>query len=77
MRQIRNLRYTARGLPQSWQRCSFRELNLGTRFAFAIFDLLAMPARLDLLVVWELNVLLPYLVKSGARPIGQSCHVEF
>src|SRR5262249_25469747 len=36
-----NLRYTARGRPQSWQRFSRRVLNFGTLFALAIFDLLA------------------------------------
>src|SRR5579863_7607247 len=37
-----NLRYTARGRPQILQRDSRRVENLGTRRAFAIFDLLAM-----------------------------------
>ena len=41
IRQMPNLRYTARGRPHSWQRHSRRVLNLGTRFALAIFDLLA------------------------------------
>lgn len=36
-----NLRYTDRGRPQNLHRFSFRELNLGDRFAFAILDLLA------------------------------------
>jgi hypothetical protein len=36
-----NLRYTARGRPQSLQRDSLRVLNFGFRLAFAIFDLLA------------------------------------
>ena len=43
-KQIRhkpNLRYTDRGRPQNVQRFSFRVLNLGVRFAFATFDLLA------------------------------------
>ena len=43
-KQIRhkpNLRYTLRGRPQKLQRFSLRELNLGVRFALAIFDLLA------------------------------------
>jgi hypothetical protein len=41
MRQMPNLRYTARGLPHSWQRLSWRELNFGFRRALAILDLLA------------------------------------
>ncbi len=43
-KQIRhkpNLRYTDRGRPQNLQRFSFRELNLGVRFALATLDLLA------------------------------------
>jgi len=42
IRQVPNLRYTARGRPQSMQRCTFRVENFGGRFAAAIFDLLAM-----------------------------------
>src|SRR5437868_7552682 len=41
MRQMPNLRYTARGRPQSWQRRFSRVANLGESFAFAILDLLA------------------------------------
>src|SRR5262245_31955477 len=41
MRQMPNFWYTARGRPQSLHRFSRRVLNLGTRFALAIFDLLA------------------------------------
>jgi hypothetical protein len=41
IRQIPNLRYTARGRPQSRQRFSWRVLNFGVAFALAIFDLLA------------------------------------
>jgi len=44
-KQIRhrpNFRYTARGRPQSMQRCTFRVENFGGLFAAAIFDLLAM-----------------------------------
>ena len=41
IRQMPNLRYTARGRPQSLQRFSRRELNFGSAFALAIFDLLA------------------------------------
>jgi hypothetical protein len=41
MRQMPNFWYTARGRPQSRQRFSNRELNFGTLFALAIFDLLA------------------------------------
>jgi hypothetical protein len=41
MRQMPNLRYTARGRPHSRQRFSRRVLNFGVAFAFAIFDLLA------------------------------------
>jgi len=37
-----NLRYTARGRPQSLHRFSRREENLGTLLALAIFDLLAI-----------------------------------
>jgi hypothetical protein len=37
-----NLRYTARGRPQILHRDSRRDENFGTRWAFAIFDLLAM-----------------------------------
>jgi hypothetical protein len=36
-----NLRYTARGRPQSRHRFSRRVLNFGVAFALAIFDLLA------------------------------------
>ena len=42
MRQMPNLRYTARGRPQSMQRCTCRVENLGGRLAAAIFDLLAI-----------------------------------
>lgn len=41
MRQMPNLRYTARGRPQSWHRRRSRVENFGGRFALAIFDLLA------------------------------------
>jgi hypothetical protein len=41
MRQMPNLRYTARGRPHSRQRFSRRVLNFGVLFALAIFDLLA------------------------------------
>jgi hypothetical protein len=41
MRQMPNLRYTARGRPQSLQRFSRRVLNLGSALALAILDLLA------------------------------------
>ncbi len=41
MRQIPNLRYTARGLPQIWQRDSCRDEYLGVLSALAILDLLA------------------------------------
>jgi hypothetical protein len=44
-----NLRYTARGRPQILQRLSRRVENLGVRFAFAIFDLLATPGYLSVL----------------------------
>lgn len=42
MRQMPNLRYTARGRPHSMQRRTVRVENFGGRFAAAIFDLLAM-----------------------------------
>jgi hypothetical protein len=42
IRQVPNLRYTARGRPQSMQRRTARVEYLGLRFAAAIFDLLAM-----------------------------------
>ena len=42
MRQVPNLRYTARGRPQSMHRRTTRVEYLGFRFAAAIFDLLAM-----------------------------------
>ncbi len=42
IRQVPNLRYTARGRPQSMHRCTFRVENFGGRFAAAIFDLLAI-----------------------------------
>lgn len=42
MRQMPNLRYTARGRPQILQRFSRRVENFGSRLALAIFDLLAM-----------------------------------
>ncbi len=67
MRQTRNFRYTARGRPQSWHRCSCRELNFGVRFAFAIFDLLAMPDRLGISVVWGGMIL---LLKTSLPPEG-------
>jgi hypothetical protein len=41
MRQMPNLRYTARGRPHSRQRFSWRLLNFGVCFALAILDLLA------------------------------------
>jgi len=41
IRQIPNLRYTARGRPQSLQRHSRREEYFGSRFDLAILDLLA------------------------------------
>ena len=42
MRQMPNLRYTARGRPQSLQRELRRVENFGVIFAFAILDLLAI-----------------------------------
>ncbi len=36
MRQMPNLRYTARDRPQSLQRYTVRELNLGLLFAFSL-----------------------------------------
>src|SRR4051812_7419133 len=45
IRQIPNFLYTARGRPHSLQRFSRRVLNFGTRFALAIFDLLATEFR--------------------------------
>jgi len=42
MRHVPNLRYTARGRPQSMQRRTIRVENFGFRFAAAILDLLAM-----------------------------------
>ncbi len=41
MRQMPNLRYTARGRPHSRQRHLRRVLNLGVLSDLAIFDLLA------------------------------------
>jgi len=41
MRQMPNLRYTARGRPQILQRRRSLVENFGVRFALAIFDLLA------------------------------------
>lgn len=41
MRQMANLRYTARGLPHNLQRRTPRVANFGTRLALAILDLLA------------------------------------
>ena len=45
MRQIPNLRYTARGRPHKRQRFSRRELYFGSSFALAILDLLATELR--------------------------------
>jgi len=42
IRQMPNLRYTARGRPQILHRRSSRDENFGLRSALAIFDLLAM-----------------------------------
>jgi hypothetical protein len=42
IRQVPNLRYTARGRPQSMHRRTSRVENFGGRLAAAIFDLLAM-----------------------------------
>ena len=42
MRQVPNLRYTARGLPHSMHRRIVRVENFGGRFAAAILDLLAI-----------------------------------
>src|SRR5262249_47498101 len=41
MRQMPNLRYTARGRPHIWHRRLRRVVNFGVCFAFANFDLLA------------------------------------
>ena len=49
MRQVPNLRYTARGRPHNMQRRTTRVLNFGGRLAAAIFDLLAMDDPVDLL----------------------------
>ena len=46
-----NLRYTARGRPQSMHRRTSRVENFGGRFAAAILDLLAMDPLLSSLVV--------------------------
>jgi hypothetical protein len=51
IRQMPNLRYTARGRPHSLQRFSRREENLGVRLALAILLLLAtgwFPRQSDL-----------------------------
>src|SRR3954454_3641520 len=48
MRQMPNLRYTARGRPQSWHRRLRRVEYLGVSLAFAILDLLATKLSLDL-----------------------------
>ena len=52
IRQIPNLRYTARGRPQMRQRDSWRDEYFGVLSALAIFDLLAtgltLPFRLSL-----------------------------
>src|SRR6185295_10758757 len=42
IRQMPNLRYTARGRPHNLQRRTRRVVNFGFRKAAAIFDLLAM-----------------------------------
>jgi hypothetical protein len=42
IRQIPNLRYTARGRPQILHRRTSRVLYFGVSLALAIFDLLAM-----------------------------------
>ena len=42
MRQVPNLRYTARGRPHNMHRRTVRVENFGGRLAAAIFDLLAM-----------------------------------
>ena len=51
IRQMPNLRYTARGRPHSWQRFSRRVLNFGTLFALAILDLLATEFPFELLAI--------------------------
>ena len=48
IRQIWNLRYTARGRPQSWHRRSMRLLNFGFLAAFAMWALLAILESLGL-----------------------------
>jgi hypothetical protein len=45
IRQMPNLRYTARGRPHSLHRRSDRVENFGFRSALAIFDLLAITNR--------------------------------
>jgi hypothetical protein len=50
MRQIPNLRYTARGRPHNRQRRTSRVENFGFRFAIAIFDLLAIECPVLLVV---------------------------
>ena len=47
IRQVPNLRYTARGRPHSMQRRTIRVENFGGRFAAAIFDLLAIWSSLS------------------------------
>jgi hypothetical protein len=54
MRQMPNLRYTARGRPHRPQRRSALDENLGSRFAFAIFDLLATVLYLLMFLMNEL-----------------------
>ena len=44
IRHVPNLRYTARGRPQSMHRRTSRVENFGGRLAAAIFDLLAIPS---------------------------------
>jgi hypothetical protein len=50
MRQVPNLRYTARGRPHNMHRLTARVLNFGGLLAAAIFDLLAMDDPVSLLV---------------------------
>ena len=51
MRQVPNLRYTARGRPHNMHRRTARVENLGVFFAAAIFDLLAMDDPVSLFVL--------------------------
>ena len=73
MRQMPNLRYTARGLPHILHRRTRRVENLGGREALTIFDVHATfrPYQLKAISIAAIDVLV-----TSHRPISFACRYQ-